>query len=452
MTREEEIHALFVGGTGEGKSKLLEKRIRKLIDEGEGLMFLDGSDGARTMNSLIAYCAKNKVKNVVIVDPSYRFKFGKICCLNPLHSRTSLKNPSIANINDAFRSVYKVKDASDTARIQRYMTAILRVLANAELSLYESLYFTDRESADFYRKRLEILNFSPEDDRHRLALEEVFTTRSMFVNEMQSTIRRFEPLYDDTLSLMVSHDGLKMTDVVSKKMKVFVNMSWFGWEQLEQRLLGTLYINELIFAILRLREHDWKGRFHLFIDEAGLFATRKLADLMAYKRKSGLRVTVAYQYPGQIEDRYIAEAFMNLTYLKVMFNMPSPTDRLEMIKALGYGGEIQPTLAAYVHNDLPKQYAIIKKGKEPPRRVRIPDVPDIKISKEELEEYIRKTLQAPWYFLPKDVKDEISKRLIQSGKATYSEVFDGGKAADHKTTRKTSQRKSPFGGAKPKGL
>ena len=55
---------------------------------------------------------------------------------------------------------------------------------------------------------------------------------------------------------------------------------------------------------------------------------------------------------------------------------------VEMSKALGYGNNIPPMMASYANQNLPKQYAIIKKGKEEPVRVRIPDVPDITIRKE----------------------------------------------------------------------
>ncbi len=47
--------------------------------------------------------------------------------------------------------------------------------------------------------------------------------------------------------------------------------------------------------------------------------------------------------------------------IKIMFNTPSPDDRLEMVRDLGYGGDIPPMLASYANSDLPRQYAIVKK-------------------------------------------------------------------------------------------
>src|SRR5207237_892539 len=154
---------------------------------------------------------------------------------------------------------------------------------------------------------------------------------------------------------------------------ILVNLySGLGIEPIHTRLLGTTVINECIFALDRLRNRGWRGVYYLYVDEAGRYANRNLADLLAYKRKSGLRVAVAHQYFAQFEDKHVLDAVKQLCKIKVMFNTPNPADRLEMIKALGYGGDIPASLAAFANADLPKQYAVIKKGKKPPIRIRIP--------------------------------------------------------------------------------
>jgi hypothetical protein len=52
--------------------------------------------------------------------------------------------------------------------------------------------------------------------------------------------------------------------------------------------MGATIINEIIFALDRLRNHSWRGVYYLYVDEAGRYANRNLADLPAYKRKAGL--------------------------------------------------------------------------------------------------------------------------------------------------------------------
>ncbi|HXQ38412.1 MAG TPA: hypothetical protein VN843_30710, partial [Anaerolineales bacterium] len=167
-------------------------------------------------------------------------------------------------------------------------------------------------------------------------------------------------------------------------------------------------INEIIFALDRLKSRGWKGVYYLYVDECGRYANRNLADLLAYKRKSGLRVTLAHQYFKQFEDTVVLDAVKNLCKIKVMFNTPNHADRLEMVKALGYGGDIPPLMASYANSDLPKQYAIIKSAKQAPIRVKIPDVPDAKINE---KEFINRCLTNQWNFGPAEIRQQMEQRF-----------------------------------------
>lgn len=97
---------------------------------------------------------------------------------------------------------------------------------------------------------------------------------------------------------------------------------------------------------------DWL--YYLYVDEAGRYANRNLADLLAHKRKSGLRVTLAHQSFSQFDDKYVLEGIKQYTDIKIMFNTPSYNDRMEMIKALGYGGDIPHEAATFANQNLPK--------------------------------------------------------------------------------------------------
>jgi hypothetical protein len=82
-----------------------------------------------------------------------------------------------------------------------------------------------------------------------------------------------------------------------------------------------------------------------------------------------------------------------------------------MVRDLGYGGDIPPMLASYANQDLPKQYAIVKKNKETPVRIKVPNVPDItEISNQQLEDYIKSLEDQPWYFSEQEIKDQIDAR------------------------------------------
>jgi hypothetical protein len=350
---------------------------------------------------------------------------------------------------DTVRILFNTKDAADTPRIQRYLTAILHCLYNAEMTLHEAIYFTEYKHSEGRRK--EILGASDASDRHRLALEEAFATYFRFNTEISSTVRRLEPFFDSTLDLMFGADkGIDFARMITEGWVILVNLySGLGIEPIHTRLLGTTVINEIIFALDRLRNRGWRGVYYLYIDEAGRYANRNLADLLAYKRKSGLRVTVAHQYFGQFEDKTVLDAVKNLTKIKVMFNTPHPSDRLEMVKLLGYGGDIPRLQAEYANKDLPKQYAVIKKGKEPPVRVRIPDVPDIKLDKKAETDFINQTLLNEWNYSPDQVREQMKNRFyVQPAPRHNPPTPQRRTAPHHPAGSKASARETAFDRAK----
>jgi hypothetical protein len=125
---------------------------------------------------------------------------------------------------------------------------------------------------------------------------------------------------------------------------------------------------------------------------------------------------LAHHYFAQFENKKaVLNSIKQGARIKVMFNTPSPDDRLEMVRDLGYGGDIPPLLASYANSDLPKQYAIVKKNKESPVRIKVPNVSDItEISDRQLAEYIQSLADQSWYFSEKEIKNQINARSIRA--------------------------------------
>lgn len=408
---ERESHIHILGTTGEGKSRFIELLIREDIKNGNGVCFLDPTDRAETAYNILRYCASIGFEKVCLIDPHLIHSHNRVCTIQPFNYKKSYRAASAASVMDTVRILFQTRDAAETPRIQRYLTALLNVLWQSEMTLHEAIYFTEYKNSAPRRK--EILSHSDPLDRHRLALEEVFETYYRFNTEFASTVRRLEPFFDSSLDLMFGADsGVDFIKMITEGWVILVNLySGLGFEPIHTRLLGTTVINELIFALDRLRNRGWRGVHYLYIDEAGRYANRNLADLLAYKRKSGLRVTVAHQYFRQFEDSHVLDAVKNLTKTKVMFDTPNPADRLEMIKLLGYGGDIPRLEAEYANKDLPKQYAIIKKPKQAPERIRVEDVPDVKLSRKAEDDFIFKLLNQPFYQHPDDIRKQFEQRF-----------------------------------------
>jgi hypothetical protein len=412
---ERESHVHILGTTGEGKSRFIEHLIRGDIEQGNGVCLLDPTDRADTAFSILKYCAKIGFEKVCLIDPHTIRTHNRVTALQPFSRYKSYKDASVSNVFDTVRILFGNADESDVPRIRRYLPALLRVLFDAEMTITESIYFSDYENPDYAERRKEILSHVDPLDKDRITIEGVFKNYTRFEQYFSSTINRLDPFWSDSLSLMLGAEpGVDFVKMITEGWVILVNLDAEGGvEPIQTRLIGTTVINELLFAMYRLRQNGYNKPYYLYIDEAGQYVNDKLIRILEYKRKAGFRVNIAHQGFFQFpKDK--ATAVKQLTKIKVMFNTPDYNDRLEMIKALGYGGDIPHLLATYANQDLPKQYAVIKKGKEPPQRVRIPDVEEIterEVSRKALEDFTYRCLLHEWNFSPDEVRSQMEKRF-----------------------------------------
>ncbi len=194
----------------------------------------------------------------------------------------------------------------------------------------------------------------------------------------------------------------------------------------------------------------WRERHYLYLDEAGRYANRNLADLLIYKRKSGLRVTIAHQYFGQFEDPYVLDAVNNLCKIKIAFNIPNPDDRMKIVKAM-YGGDLNDRDVSYALKNLRQQHCVIMLPKQDPKIVRVPDVRDIKLPDGALEEYIKKIYKNLWYITPNEVIHDQKERLFENSNEIHIQTkqtrtdprtLEDGEVVDGSASYHTNLRKA----------
>jgi hypothetical protein len=416
---ERNQHTHVLGAPNEGKSKYLEGQIIEDIKRGNGLTFIDSSSLGSTLYSVLKYCAKIGYDKVCLIDPFTIHSLGKLTAVQPFHYEKSYKEATVSNIWNALRVLFK-SDDTQTPQLKRYLSALLGLLWEAEMTLHETIYFSDWDNPLFRGRRNAIMrwvdnNYQDDINNDLEAIKGIFNQRSStrFDRFFSSTIGRLDPLWSEKLSLIFGAEtGVDFMEMIRDKWVILVNTyPGLGMGQMESRLLGTMVIHELIFAAERLSSHGWKGRHYLYIDEAGRMINDTLIDMMEYRRHLGFAVTFAHQGFFQFERRYV-EAVGNLTKIKVMFNTPDAEDRKKMIKSLGYGGNIPPELAAWANKDLPQGTAIIRKGKELPLRVTTNEVKEVTgVSNKAFEAYKLKCLSIEGTHTPQDVRNQFIKRL-----------------------------------------
>lgn len=75
IAEEDRSHAYIIGSTQEGKSKFIEHLVRGDIKRGLGCCVLDPTFGGKTVYSILRYCIKNNIQNVLLIDPKHAREF-----------------------------------------------------------------------------------------------------------------------------------------------------------------------------------------------------------------------------------------------------------------------------------------------------------------------------------------------------------------------------------------
>jgi hypothetical protein len=216
----------------------------------------------------------------------------------------------------------------------------------------------------------------------------------------------------------------------------------------DARLLGTYIICQLETAKERLGElmdqgRDFKDRgkyppLYLYADEAYLFASRSLKNILDLKQKLNFKLTLAHHAARQFDDPAVYASIKTNSDMTVLFYVRGRDDRDDIASEM-YGGDIDPKDASYANSTLSKQHAVIKVGKDAPKRVRLPDVPTPDVTKEELKGYLidryHRLTEIGWY-RDSDAESESADEPRRT-KAPHQSTAPPGAPASGKTNRKS---------------
>lgn len=437
--------------------------MREDINRGIGCCLLDPTAGGETAYRMLAYCAEVKRDKVLFIDPEHSFPpYKKVIGLQPFRYirdggySPKLKHISITTLMNAVRSLYSVKDPAEQSRVERYLPLVFSALYDAKRPLVHARYLSSR----LYRKQQdEILSMA--DEETSIDLEEVLNGPLPIYNNYQSTVNRLTRFRRGLLGKMFSvTKGVNWMRVVRDHWAVIVNLSSFDF--FDARLLGTYIIAEIEMAKKRLNQimddqRDVVDRgtyppFYLYADEAYLFASQSLKDMLDLHQKMNYKLTLAHHTGAQFDDPAVYNSIKTNCDITVEFYTRSRKDR-DDIAAEMYGGDIDPKDASYANSNLAKRQAVIKIGKAKPVRDYLPEVPPPDVTKEELDKFILKLYQHEWYHDSDSIQHDQSadKPAIQPKQDKGTGVSKRNPAPHDQADNQTVKGKSAFSRAKPSG-
>lgn len=294
-----QTHMHIIGGTGKGKSKLIESMIRQDILSGQGLCLIDPH--GQLCDDVLAWCQAKKItktRSVLLFEPAeedWAFAF------NPLKVDSGQLSYHVDFMVKAFAKVWGGENTDQTPLFERCITAILWLLAEQGRPLIDARYLIDRTDPTVRRYLAEKLQ-NP-DIRREWDYFNTLKPRP-FNDEFGSTINRMGRfLRSPTIKSIIGQveDPIDFRRVMDEGAVLLVNLGTKGnLSREEARLLGTLMVNDLFMKALD-RQASCRP-FYLYIDECARFLNDDIHYILDETRKFGLHLILAHQRLGQLRE------------------------------------------------------------------------------------------------------------------------------------------------------
>ncbi len=344
-------HLYITGGTGTGKSKLLEWLIRQDIKAWPkthcGLLLLD--DHGAVYDGIMAWLAESGAERPII--PIDLRRDDAILSYNVLRQRP-VANASVVvdNFVDAMSYVWGQSGTDQTPLFARWAANTLRALYERGLTLADAVYLIDHGALRLRRAITQGLSdrIAARDWDYANSL-----TRTQFDDQIGSTLNRLGRFVRNPLFCSMLGQTEVSLDLSAALKEGHIILVRLGREQ--GRISGenadtfaTVILNDLWTAAQeRGGKHLNPKPFYVYLDEFQKFVSPTIAENLDEARGFGLHVTMANQFPGQLLTRgnagkQVYDSIMETATTKAVFRL-THDDNLEPMAKWLFRGTMDPS-------------------------------------------------------------------------------------------------------------
>lgn len=350
---ERERHVYIIGGTGSGKTTMLQYSIIQDIKNGKGVALIDPhGDLAET---LLKYIPKDRIKDVIYFNPrDIKYPIG----LNLLELSKDLDEDDLLieqdftteSIISVFRKIFS-DDDSGGHRIEHF----LRNAIHTAFTVEDATLFTVYKLLTNSSYRRSVIN-KLEDDSLKDFWKAEFNNAGDYQKVKMSSgvnakLGRFQRSAVTRRILEQPKSTIDFDDIIQNKNILICNFSKGQIGEDTSSLLGISVLTKLQLAALRRSRIASTDRspFYLYVDEFQNFATSSFSQVLSEARKYKLFLTIAEQTTSQQQDRRLTEVILANVGTVVCFRTGSTVDEglmLPLFKPSIKEGEIA-NLPAY---------------------------------------------------------------------------------------------------------
>lgn len=324
--KELSTHMHVLGGTGVGKSKFLELTIKELIMRGHGLCLIDPHGDL--YHDILDFCSSihehpkakhlNLASRVIpfdVAEEDYVFGF------NPMARNKAMLVYQVISAMESIRKSWQMDSFSATPRLARWLFNMNYALIEGDLTLMQARHLASLPNNDY---RPGIIGRIQNQDV-KAEWEYVSELRNKERQEqLESSLNRLQPFFQNHHLRRIfgrKQNTINFPNVLQNNNIVLVNLAYQGSiREDQQRLIGTMLINELLTAAFA-RPKGQRNPFFVLIDEFQHFVTKDICEILDGGRKFGIHLVLAHQHLGQLkkDDHEVYYSTLTNARTKVVF-------------------------------------------------------------------------------------------------------------------------------------
>lgn len=327
---ERERHMYIIGGTGNGKTTMLQYQIIQDMRNGKGVAVLDPhGDMAET---LLQHVPEDRINDVVYFNPDdleHPFALNLLELTPGLVGNDLLREKDIIteSVISVFRKIfsdddsgghrieYVLRNAIHTALTVDKPTlfTVLKLLQNATYRRDVTNKLTDEDLKDFWKNEL-----GKAGDMQKVKMSAGITAKIGRFNVNAST-KAILGEYTSTLDFEAIMNGEKI---------LICNLSKGMLGEDVSELFGITILAKLQLASLRRAriKQNLRKPYYLYVDEFQNFATPSFIQMLSEARKYKLFLTMAEQSTSQQDDQQMVSVILANVGTVICFRTGNPND------------------------------------------------------------------------------------------------------------------------------
>jgi hypothetical protein len=327
---ERERHVYIIGGTGNGKTTMLEYQIVQDINNDKGFAIVDPHGDLA--DGTLGYVSSERIKDVVYFNPDdLEYPVGiNLLELTPGLSGNELlreKDIITESVVSVFRKIFS-EDDSGGHRIEY----VLRNTVHTALTVENATLFTVLKLLQNATYRKSVTDKLEDEDLKDFWKNELGQAGNMQRVKMSAgvtaKIGRFNSNAAAKLILGQAKSTIDFEDIINSGKILICNFSKGLLGEDVSELFGITVLAKLQLASLRrarLRQQERRA-FHLYVDEFQNFATPSFVQMLSESRKYRLFMTMAEQSTSQQKDQKMVDIILANVGTVVCFRTGNPQD------------------------------------------------------------------------------------------------------------------------------